>query len=342
MDKPALKDTAQKLVDKKRGIFAADWSSGTITKKFASVGLESNPEHNRRYRQMLITTSGLEEFISAAIFHDETVRQKVNKKVPFPVYADKKGIIPGIRVDEGKQPFSESPKEQITKGIKSLSKKLKEYKKMGLKFTKWRGVVLIGKGLPTRQAVKENAKLMAKFAIISQKNGFVPIVEPDVLRNGDHGISKCEEVTRYVLSEVFSHLEKEKVRFEEMVLKTNMVTSGKDAKRDNPRKVAKATLRVVKRAVFEKVPGIVFLSGGQEAGQATTNLNEINKLNKDAPWELSFSYARALQMPALNVWKGKDANVKMAQEAFYHRAKMNSLARQGLYKPEMEGGKNGE
>lgn len=332
-----LKTTAQKLVDPKKGILAADESTGTIKKRLASIGLESTPELNGRYREILLTTKGIEDFISGVILFDETTRQSLADGTPFPEYIGGRGIIPGIKVDEGKDPARDSSQEKITKGLEGLADRLKEYKGMGLKFTKWRAVALIGDRLPTKAAVDANAKRMAKFAKISQEVGFVPIVEPEVLRDGDHGIEKCEEVTRFVLSRVFSALEEEGVFFEGVLLKTNMVTAGKDAQMADPKKVAQATLKVLTKTVFPKVPGIVFLSGGQGAKEATRNLNAINKEEGDHPWELSFSFGRALQGPALKAWKGKDANVKMAQEAFYIRAKMNSLARQGKYEEEMEG-----
>lgn len=332
-----LKTTAQKLVAQKKGILAADESTGTIKKRFAKIGLESTPELNGRYREMLLTTRGIEEFISGVILYDETVRQTLADESTFPEYVTGRGMIPGIKVDEGKDPAPNSPEEKITKGLEGLPERLEEYRQMGLKFTKWRAAITIGDRLPTKAVVDENAKRLAQFAKISQEGGFVPIVEPEVVRDGSHGIEKCEEVTRFVLSRVFSFLEKENIFLEGMILKTNMVTAGKDADIADPKKVADATLRVLTKTVFPKVPGIAFLSGGQTPKEATRNLNAINKVNEDYPWELSFSFGRALQEPALEAWKGKDGNVKMAQEAFYIRAKMNSLARQGKYEEEMEG-----
>lgn len=332
-----LKVTAQELVSPKKGILAADESAGTITKRFKAVGLKSTSELNARYREILLTTKGIEDFISGVILFDETARQKLTDRTPFPEYIEGRGIIPGIKVDEGKDPAPGSPEEKITKGLEGLSERLKEYKKIGLKFTKWRAAILIGDRLPTKAVVDENAKRLASFAKVSQQEGFVPIVEPEVLRNGSHGIEKCEEVTSFVLSRVFSFLEKEGVFLEGTLLKTNMVTAGKESNIADPKKVAEATLRVMVKTVFPKIPGIVFLSGGQSPKEATRNLDAINRVKGDYPWELSFSFGRALQEPALKAWKGKDANVKMAQEAFYIRTKMNSLARQGKYEEEMEG-----
>jgi fructose-bisphosphate aldolase class I len=331
-----LRNTAQELVNPKKGILAADESTGTIKKRFETIGLESTPELNGRYREILVTTRGIEDFISGIIFFDETVRQQLADGTTFPEYTRNRGIIPGIKVDEGKDSAPSSPQEKITKGLENLPVRLREYKEMGLRFTKWRAAILIGDRLPTKAVVDENAKRLARFAKISQQEGFVPIVEPEVLRDGSHDIEKCEEVTRFVLSRVFSALEEEGVYLEGLLLKTNMVTAGKENEKADPKKVAEATLRVLTKTVFPKVAGIVFLSGGQTPKEATSNLNAINSVKADYPWELSFSFGRALQDTALKAWKGKDVNVKMAQEAFYLRAKMSSLARQGKWDEEME------
>lgn len=341
MNKDDLASLAKKLVSNNKGLLAADESTGTIKKRLASVGLESTPEMNRKYRQMLVTTHGIEEYISGIILFDETVRQELDDGTSFPDYIDSRNIVPGIKVDEGREPFSEDSKEEVTKGVEGLAKRLPEYKKMNLKFTKWRAPILIDDGvLPTKEAILENAKRMAEYAYISQENDFVPIVEPEVLMDGEHTTTRCEEVTKITLQSLYEELDKKDVFLKGTLLKTNMVLPGKGSGVNaSPLEVANATLRALLSSVPKEVPGIVFLSGGQEAKEATANLNEINKLKKDAPWELSFSFARALQKPALEVWKGKDENVKMAQETFYHRAKMNHLARKGEYRPEMEGGK---
>jgi fructose-bisphosphate aldolase class I len=339
MDTTALKATAEKLVADSKGIFAADWSSGTITKKFASVGLESTPKKNREYRAMLISTPGLEEYISGVILHDQTTRQTVEENVSFAEYASKKGIMPGIRIDEGYEPFSGSEKEKITKGLETLDKRLDEYKQMGLKFTKWRAPFLIDKNLPTKQFVKENIERMTKAFVMSQEKGMMPIFEPEVQIDGDHTTARCEEVTKMVLSETFEELNKNGVFLSGSLLKVNMVLPGKESNvKASPIEVANATLRVVGSCVPKEIPGIVFLSGGQSPKEATANLNEINKLAQDIPWKLSFSYARALQMPALEAWAGLEENVDKAQEVFKNRAKLNYLAVQGKYLPDMENG----
>ena len=339
MDTAVLKSTAEKLVSDSKGIFAADWSLGTITKKFASVNLVSTPELNRKYREMLISTQGLEEYISGVIFHDETVRQKVNDKIPFAEYALDKGIIPGIRIDEGYEPFGDSEKETVTKGLETLTKRLDEYKEMSLKFTKWRAVFVIDKISPTEEFVKENIKRMVEAFKMSQEKGLVPIFEPEVSLEGEHTTARCEETTKMVLLRTFEELKRNKAYLPGSLLKVNMVLPGKDnGIKASPLEVANATLRVVKTCVPDEIPGIVFLSGGQSSEEATVNLNEINKLAEDIPWKLSFSYARALQMPALRTWAGSDENITKAQEVFKNRARLNYLAVQGKYTPEMENG----
>ena len=331
-----LNSIARTLVVPGKGILAADWSFGTIKKQFSKIGIESTEENRRSYREMFFTTSGIEEYISGVIFFDETVYQKTEENVSFPQVLEKKGIIPGVRVDEGSEPFKGSSNERVTEGIDTLSTRLSKYTKENLKFTKWRGVFLIGDGLPTGELIRKNSQLLAKFAKLSQEKGLVPIVEPEVLLDGDHEMAVCEEVTKKAFSNVFSELEKEKVDLKGILLKPNMVLPGKDnPKKVSPNEIASATLRVLAKTVPEEVPGIVFLSGGQSPEEATLNLNAINSQGS-YPWELSFSFARALQEPALMSWKGKPENVTMAKEAFYKRARLNSLARQGKYKPEME------
>jgi fructose-bisphosphate aldolase class I len=331
-----LNSIARTLVVSGKGILAADWSFGTIKKQFSKIGIESTEENRRSYREMFFTTPGIEKYISGVIFFDETVYQKTEENVSFPQVLEKKGIIPGVRVDEGSEPFKGSSNERVTKGIDTLSTRLSKYTKENLKFTKWRGVFLIGDGLPTGELIRKNSQLLAKFAKLSQEKGLVPIVEPEVLLDGDHEIAVCEEVTKKAFSNVFSELEKEKVDLKGILLKPNMVLPGKDnPKKVSPNEIASATLRVLAKTVPEEVPGIVFLSGGQSPEEATLNLNAINSQGS-YPWELSFSFARALQEPALMSWKGKPENVTMAKEAFYKRARLNSLARQGKYKPEME------
>jgi fructose-bisphosphate aldolase class I len=328
-----LASVAKSLVASGKGLLAADESTGTIKKRFEAVGLVSSPELNRKYREMLLSTPGIEEFISGVIMFDETVRQETGG-TPFPKYLEGKGIIPGIKVDEGREPFDG---EEVAKGLEGLKTRLPEYKKMGLAFTKWRAPVAITEVYPSTEMLEESARRMAEYAYLSQENGFVPIVEPEVLIDGNHTTTRCEEVTVATLKTLFSALEKRGVALEKALLKTNMVLPGKDSgvKADSL-EVAEATLRALKAVVPATLPGIVFLSGGQTPSEATVNLNEINKRKGDVPWELSFSFARALQEEALNIWQGEDANINKAQGAFQKRARLVSLARKGEYSPEME------
>lgn len=336
MDKIALKEIAEKLVSKNKGILAADESTGTITKRFESVGLTSTPELNRKYRQMLFSTPKIEEFISGVILFDETVKQKNDEGVMFPEYLSQRGIIPGIKVDEGKE-FFRNDKEEVTKGLKGLSERLSEYREIGLKFTKWRAVVYINQVYPSKEAILENAKRLAEYAKVSQENGFVPIVEPEVLMEGEHTITKCEVITKQALEVVFEELEKNEVFLEGLLLKTNMVLPGKESLvKSEPNEVAQFTLRVLEATVPKEVPGIVFLSGGQPSEEAIANLNGINKVDGKYPWELSFSFGRALQGSTLDAWKGENNSVTMAQEVFYKLARSTSLARQGKYKAEIK------
>lgn len=337
MNKEELKKLAETLVQSQKGLLAADESTHTIEKRLTGVGVPSTPETHRLYRQMLFSTPEIENYLSGIILFDETTRQKTDDGILFPEYIAKRGIVPGIKVDEGKVPFKEDSKELVTKGIEGLGKRLKEYKKMGLKFTKWRGVVLITDIYPTEEAIRENGRRFAEYAYICQENGFVPVVEPEVLMDGEHTTARDEEISTKTLRIVFEELKKRGVYLEGMLLKTNMVMPGKDSKISaSPNEVAGSTLRTLNNSVPSEVPGIVFLSGGQSSEEATANLNEINKTKVKSPWELSFSFARALQMPALETWRGEEKNVKMAQEVFRKRAKLVSLARQGKYSKEME------
>lgn len=340
MQDTALESIAQKLVSPQKGILAADWSVGTATKHFEKLGIKSSEETRRVYREMLFTTEGIEEFISGVILHDETSKQKAKNGALFPELLAKKGIIPGIRVDEGTEAYPNSPNERITKGIETLASRLPEYYQAGLKFTKWRAVITIGDGIPTEENIKENARLLGKFAALSQRNGLVPIVEPEVLMDGAHDIARCEEVTTSVLHSVFSALEKNGVSVKGTILKTNFVHPGKDRQEKvDLEEVAKATLRVLTKTLPPDLPGVVFLSGGDSPEESTAHLNSVSS-KEDQPWQLSFSYARALQYPAIEMWKGQDANIKKAQDTFYKRAKLNSLARQGKYTSEMENNTN--
>lgn len=331
-----LAQIAKELVSPKKGILAADWSVGTATKHFKKNAIESTEEKRRLYRQMLFSTPGLDGFISGVILHEETANQSVDG-IPFPSLLKKNGIVPGVRADEGYEEIKSSPKEKITKGIETLEKRLQAYKNLGIKFAKWRGAFLIDEVRPSNEAMEKNTDLLAEYASICQKSGFVPIVEPEVLLEGNHTTSKSEAVTTEVLSTMFSKLKKKGVSLSGIVLKPNMVSPGKDnLAKATAGEMAQATLRTLESCVPEEVPGIAFLSGGQTPIHSTENLNEINKIAINPPWELTFSYARALQYPAIEIYRGKKENIKKAQDALLHRARMNSLARQGKYDAKME------
>jgi fructose-bisphosphate aldolase class I len=307
------------MVAKGKGILAADESMGTIKRRFDSIKIDSNETNRRAYRDMLFTTRGVEEAISGVILFDETLRTNANDGTPFPQLLAKKGILPGIKVDKGPVDIPGFPGEVVTEGLDGLRGRLKEYKELGAKFAKWRAVITL-----------------ARYAALCQEAGIVPIVEPEVLLDGNHSIERCEDVTEEALRITFNELTEQRVYLEGMILKPSMVVSGKDNTRQaGVDEVAERTIRCLKRAVPAAVPGIAFLSGGQSAVSATEHLNGMNKLGPH-PWEVTFSYARALQDPALKAWKGEPSNVAAAQKIFYHRAKMNSAARSGGYSKEME------
>lgn len=334
--KQQLNEIAKALVSPTKGILANDESTKTITKRLAAIGVTSTPEINRKYRQMLVTANGIENYISGIIFYDETIRQKLDNGSSFVDYVAAKGIIPGIKVDKGLEPF-EGTEEEITPTADDLSSRLDEYSKMGLKFTKWRGVFKISGIFPTEKFLEVNLNRMASFVKVSQEKGFVPIPEPEILIDGNHTTARCEETTTKVLKRFFEILKETGVNLGEMILKTSMVLPGKDSGiKASPLEVANATLRAIKDTVPAEVPGIVFLSGGQSPQEATANLNGIEKLAKDVPWPISFSYLRALQDEARSYWKGKEENMTGAQNIFLNRAKAVSLARQGKYQKEME------
>jgi fructose-bisphosphate aldolase class I len=336
MNKVELESTANALVQKGKGILAADESYGTIKKRFDSIDVPSTEETRRAYRDMLFSTEEVENFISGVILFDETIRQSSSEGIHFPESLSNKGIIPGIKVDKGKIEIPGYPGETVTEGLDGLLDRLEEYRDLGARFTKWRAVITIGEGIPTRYCIDANAQALARYAAASQEVGLVPIVEPEVLMNGDHTIDRCEAVTTQTLESVFSELHKARVSFEGMLLKPNMVLPGKESpKQATPEQVASATLRCFRRTVPAAVPGIVFLSGGQSAEVATENLNAMNRMDHH-PWELSFSYGRALQQPSLHAWRGETDNVPKAQALFYHRAKLNGAARFGEYSRDME------
>jgi len=331
-----LESVARTLVAAGKGILAADESAPTIEKRFRSIQLASTEENRRSYRELLFTTPGIPEFISGVILFDETLRQKSREGTPFSQVLSGQGILPGIKVDLGAKALAGFPGETITEGLDGLRERLAEYKGLGARFAKWRAVIAIGDGLPTPFCLKANAHALARYAALCQEAGLVPIVEPEVLMDGAHTIERCEEVTTGALSRVFSELLEHRVALEGLLLKPNMVLSGKECPRQAPpSEVADATVRCLRRAVPSAVPGIVFLSGGQTALQATENLSAMNALGRH-PWELSFSYGRALQDPVLKAWKGDTANVPAAQRSFYHRARCNGAARSGAYTKEME------
>ncbi len=332
----ALNKIAKAMVAPPKGVLAADESDKTIAKRFESVGVESTEANRITYREMFLATPRMEEFISGVILYDETIRQNGSDGRPFVKILQDKGVIPGIKVDKGTNSFNGSSEEKITKGLEGLPERLKEYYEMGARFGKWRAVITIGENIPTKDCIAENAQRLAQYASDCQNAGIVPIVEPEVLMDGSHTIERCEEVTLETLTEVFRQLKEKGVELSGMVLKPNMVLPGKECSvQANSKQVAEATLRVFKQAVPKEVPGIAFLSGGQSDEEATENLNEINKI-PGSPWELSFSYGRALQMTALKTWKGKPENIKQAQAEFYKRARLTSLARIGLYDLSME------
>jgi fructose-bisphosphate aldolase class I len=331
-----LVETANALVAPNKGILAADESVGTIGKRFAKLGVPSTAETHRAYRDMLFTTPGVEEFISGVILFDETIRQESLGGTPFPRLLAEKGIIPGIKVDTGAVELALHPGEKITQGLDGLRERLGEYRAMGARFTKWRAVITIGAGIPSTACVTANAHALARYAALAQEAGLVPIVEPEVLMDGEHDQERCEIVTTGVLRSVFRELARQGVMLEGMLLKPSMTVSGKScARQADVQDVAEATVRTLLRTVPAAVPGIVFLSGGQSSEVATAHLNAMNKMGPH-PWELSYSYGRALQEPALTIWHGEQANVGAAQTAFYHRSNCNSAARSGSYTLELE------
>lgn len=323
-----MKDAIQKLLASRKGILAADESTGTITKRFVAINLTSTPELNKKYREMLFTTPDIENYISGVILFDETLRQEAQGK-PFVELLKNKGIEVGIKVDEGLENFNDT-EEQVTKGLEGLSERLDEYKKLGATFTKWRGVVKISDISPTDAFLNETLGRMAKYAKLVQSKDMVSIVEPEVLLDGNHTTTRCAEITERTLKRLFELFTLENVDLSKVILKTNMVLPGKDSEvKAESLEVAGATLRTLNSSVSSNVPGIVFLSGGQTPDQATNNLNEIVKTKGDCPWDISFSYGRALQEEAMKIWAGLDENIINAQEVFIKRLQKVSKARMG-------------
>jgi fructose-bisphosphate aldolase class I len=332
----ALEVTARALVAPGKGILAADESDGTIKKRFDSIQVESTEENRRAYRDLLFTTPGMEEYISGVILFDETIRQTSADGTPFPQFLADKGVIPGIKVDKGAKPLALAEGETITEGLDGLRDRLAEYVDLGARFAKWRATYSIDEKLPSEYCVWVNAHALARYAALCQEAGLVPIVEPEVLQDGTHTIEESAKATGRVLLAVYQELHDQRVDAAGTLLKPNMVLSGYSAEpRAGVDEVADATLEVLYKHVPAAVPGIVFLSGGQTDEDATAHLNAMNARGPH-PWELSFSYGRALQQPALKAWRGDEANVQAAQDAFAHRARMNGLARSAEYSPELE------
>jgi fructose-bisphosphate aldolase, class I len=334
----SMRKTALAMVAKGKGILAADESTGTIEKRFKAINLACTEPNRRAYRDMLFAAKGIENNVSGVILYDETIRQKSLSDVPFPQFLAAKGILPGIKVDTGAKDLALCPGEKVTEGLDGLAKRCAEYVKLGAKFAKWRAVITIGLGTPSTTCIAANAHALARYAAICQEAGLVPIVEPEVLMDGDHTIERCEEVTEWALNALYEALYINRITLEESVLKPSMVISGKDcAKQAGVDEVAERTVRILKRCVPAAVAGIAFLSGGQSDEVATAHLNAMNKMFAgELPWNLTFSYGRALQHPSITAWKGATGNVASGQAALLHRASMNGLATRGQYKRELE------
>lgn len=336
MDIKPLEQTIKAMITPGKGILAADESSPTIKKRFDTIKVESTEENRRAYRELLFTTPELEKYTCGVILYEETLSQKTAEGILFPELLEKRGIVPGIKVDKGLISFESSPDEKTTQGLDGLPNRLDEYKKMGARFAKWRVVFTISDIYPSRLLIKNNACLLARYAKICQNAGIVPIVEPEVLMDGNHSLEKCAQVSEKVFQKVFDKLHKHKVNLELMILKPNMIVAGKEFKKQpSVEEVARETIKVLRRTVPAAVPTINFLSGGQSDVMATENLNAINKIGPQ-PWYLSFSYGRALQAPCLKAWLGKTENVAAAQQALLKRARLNGAAAVGKYTKDME------
>lgn len=337
MNNDTLISVANAIVAKQKGVLAADESNPTIKKRFDTIKVESTEESRRRYREILITTGDLEQYIGGVILFDETLRQSTKDGTPFAKLLSSRGIVPGIKVDKGTKALALYPGDKIAEGLDGLRDRLIEYKQLGAKFAKWRAVIEINEhGIPSTFGIRANAQILARYAALCQEQGIVPIVEPEVLMDGAHSIERCEVVTSRVLEAVFAELDAHRVLLEGMLLKPNMVIPGmRCARQAKAHEVAEATIRCLTRYVPAAVPGIVFLSGGQSAEDATDNLNAMNMIGPH-PWELSFSYGRALQAPVLDAWKGQESNLAIAQKALLKRSRLNSLACSGKYNRTME------
>ena len=338
MNKKILKDTIQQLFANSKGLLAMDESTETCNKRFAAVGIPQTVEMRRRYRELIVTTPGLHESIGGAILFDETIRQQTKDGIPMAAVLVNSGIIPGIKVDMHANPMAGFPNEKVTEGLDGLRERLEEYKKMGCRFAKWRAVIKIDEGIPTIQCIDANVHALARYAALCQEVDIVPIVEPEVLMDGNHSIQQCFDVTNQVLKILFYELYKYRINLEGMILKPNMVIQGLDSNDKNSvDEVAKATVSCLLESVPASVPAIAFLSGGQSPEVASAHLNAINRNFKNRlPWIVSFSFARAIQQPAIEAWKGEDSNVRDAQHVLYKRAKLDAAARRGEYNKDME------
>jgi fructose-bisphosphate aldolase class I len=332
-----LEKTAKELVAPGKGILAADESFGTIEKRFNAVDIDSTEEIRRLYREMLFTTGGIGEYLSGVILFDETIRQESSDGTPLPQVLERQGVVPGIKVDRSTVDLPLASGEKYTQGLDGLRERLEEYVEMGARFTKWRAVITIGDGIPTVKCIESNARALALFAAFSQEAGLVPIVEPEVLIEGDHSIERSFEVNEWTLKRTYAALYEQGVHLEGTLLKPNFVINGKDApEQASVEDVARYTIECFMRSVPPAVPGIVLLSGGQSGEDATAHLNAMNQMYDNLPWEISFSWARALQQKPMEIWGGEEANVEEAQKVFHHRARMASAARSGNYSREME------
>ncbi len=333
-----LISTVQVLIGGDKGLLAMDESNPTCNKRFAKLGIQQTEETRRAYRELILTTPGLSECISGVILYDETIRQSMKDGTPFIKVAADAGIIVGIKVDTGAKDMAGHPQEKITEGLDGLRDRLKEYFQMGARFAKWRAVIAIGNGIPSRGCIEANAQVLACYAALCQENGLVPVVEPEVLMDGTHTLKQCCEVTAEVLRTVFNQLYTQGVMFEGMLLKPNMILPGLTCStQESVDEVADSTVKCLLRTVPAAVPGIMFLSGGQSCELASARLNAMNaRFKSELPWALSFSFARAIQQPALEIWQGKEGNILAAQQALYHRVKCNQAARRGEYNALME------
>lgn len=339
VNRDGLFEVANSLVARGKGILAADESSGTIKRRFDALGIENTESNRRDYRELLFKAPGASDFISGVILFDETIRQEAADGVALVKVLQNEGIIPGIKVDKGTVPLAGSPDELVTDGLDGLRDRLKEYYDLGARFTKWRAVIKIGDGIPSDYCINTNAHALARYAALSQEAGLVPIIEPEVLKDGDHSIERCFEASVATLHEVFRQVVDQRVVLEGLLLKASMVLSGGEAKNRAPAdEVARQTVNCFLETVPAAVPGIVFLSGGQSDDEATVNLNAISRYaaKVNAPWQLSFSYGRGLQAAPMKTWAGKSGNADAAQKSFLHRAKLTAAAREGDYSPSME------